>query len=736
LPSPQTRRRAWRFSVAGAPRPLAALLAFFVMWTAAVAAQDPVEAEHGPDAGSSAGGPASTGADDPEAGESPESVLTERVTVTASRLPARAEDEQRVPAGVTVLDRQRIESSTATTVQDLLASETGIVLYDQVGNDVQKTLDLRGFSDGSGTRVFLDGAPLNDPRNNALALHLIPLATLERVEIIRGSAATLAGGGSEGGVIHLTTRRAEDLGGSLTLAAGSDAARRFGGDIGQRAGRWSFGLSGSWEESDGFRENAGVDLRRLGGSVRFDIDGRRQLDLSFIDASSRLGNPGALTEEELEDAPDLAPFNLLDFSDEQFTQAALNFRGALAGSWSLAANLFFTDRATRSLTTGRAAPLYGGFFLDLDGSTAGSTLQIAQSRHDGDRRNDLILGMEWLEGDTDAGGFSTTPDDPGTVNTSDPASRNRTDRRTGAVYLQETWSPGAEWTLTGGLRLDHDRVGYDEAIPDGSNADSRTFSELSLRAGATWNVASRLGLHASYGESFLPPTAEQLFAFPTFGSNPDLLPEDSRTWEAGLRARWPRSVRLDVTLFLVDTTDEIIFDPDSALGLFGANVNAGRSRRQGIEGSLRGRLSSRLDGFLNATWTDAEFRNGPNEGNRLPLVPRQRLAAGLVLELPAGVALRAEARHVGEQVLDNDEENGQERLAAYTVVDAKLTWSPAGLAGARTGRLLLFGEVTNLLDEQYATRGIYAFDFSAGADNVFLTPAPDRRFLAGLTWRL
>jgi iron complex outermembrane receptor protein len=670
------------------------------------------------------------------AAEEPVPVLTERVTVTATRLPDHGEDENRVPANVTVVDREDIERSAAKTLQDLLAFEAGVVLYDQVGNDVQKTLDLRGFSSGAGTRVFLDGAPLNDPRNNSLALHLIPLDSLERVEIIRGSAATLAGGGSEAGVIHLTTRRAERLGGSLTLAAGSDEARRFGGEFGHRAGPWSVALSGSREQNDGFRRNAGVELRRLGGSVGFDVDASRRVELSFTDASGRLGNPGALTEEELAQDPTVAPFNSLDFSDERFSQAAINFRGPLAGRFSLSANLFRTDRASESLTTGRAAPLYGGFFLDLEGPTVGSTVQLSHSTHEGERGNDLVAGVEWLDGRADATGFYTPPEDPGAVDASSPASRNRTDRRTRALYVQETWSPGPEWTFSGGVRLDREDVAYDETLPDDSNADSRAFSELSLRAGANWTPAARVGFYASYGEAFLPPTAEELFAFPLFGSNPELRPEDSRTWEAGLRARWHRTGSLEATLFLIDTVDEIVFDPDSPLGLFGANVNAGKTRRQGIEASLRGRLSPRLTGFANATWVDAEFRNGPYEGNRVPLVPRQRLAAGLDVELPAGFALRANALHVGAQVLDNDDANAQSRLAAYTLLNARLTWEAARDPDSAGGSVRVFGEVSNLLDEEYATRGIYAFDFSAGVNAVFLTPAPGRRFMAGLIWML
>jgi outer membrane receptor protein involved in Fe transport len=52
------------------------------------------------------------------------------------------------------------------------------------------------------------------------------------------------------------------------------------------------------------------------------------------------------------------------------------------------------------------------------------------------------------------------------------------------------------------------------------------------------------------------------------------------------------------------------------------------------------------------------------------------------------------------------------------------------------GRFGVFAEARNLLDEEYATRGIFAFDFSTFTSAAFVTPAPGRRYLAGVTWRM
>ena len=134
------------------------------------------------------------------------------------------------------------------------------------------------------------------------------------------------------------------------------------------------------------------------------------------------------------------------------------------------------------------------------------------------------------------------------------------------------------------------------------------------------------------------------------------------------------------------------------------------------------------------TWTDATFQNGEAEGNRVPLVPQLRASGGFDLRLPAGLELSADVLYVGSQVLDNDDLNTQEELGAYATVNAKLRWTHQG-----SGKGHAFGafvECRNLLDREYATRGIYAFDFSTFSNAVFVTPAPGLRLFAGLEWKL
>ena len=662
--------------------------------------------------------------------------VDERVLVTATRLDDKNVPISDVAAHVTIIDRKQIEASGARNLQDLLTEHTGVVLIDQVGNDVQKSLDLRGFSGGKGVAVFVDGTRINDSRNNLASLETVPLDAVERVEVTRGPSAALAGGGSEAGVIRVITRRGTQPSASVSASGGTFNTARLDATYGRNFGHYDVFVSGAYDTTDGFRPNSGGDQKRFNASGGVDLGGGRRLGLVLLSSSLDYGAPGALTLAEFEANPWQNSYNRLDGSDVVERQASLTFQGPLGDGFSLAATLAYRSSVAQTLSTGRAAATYGGFFLDGDGGTWSGVAQAAREFGSAHGSHLLAFGVEASDGSTDSTGYFTSPTDPGSYDPSAPSSRNDAGASNEGLFAQDTWTITPRWGITMGFRADRNRASYVESVPATTNG-SKTFSEISLHAGATMHASDTIDLYASYGDGFLPPTPEQLYAFPFFGSNPALEPEDARAYEFGLRGHG-RLGSLDAALFWTDTANEIVYDPTpTATDPFGRNVNAGTTRRRGVELSARGRLGRGVSAFTNVTYTDSIFTTGADDGNEVPLVPNWRLAAGIDASLPRGFAVRADALYVGSQVLDNDPANSQQRLAAYTVVNLRLGWERGlGGAAARRGTLGLFVAAENLFDERYATRGIYAFDFSTFTPADFVTPAPGRRYLAGLTWRM
>ncbi|MFC7692226.1 TonB-dependent receptor [Paeniroseomonas aquatica] len=126
--------------------------------------------------------------------------------VTATRIPTPAE---RVPAAITVITRQDIEERGYQSLAEALTAVPGINLVGQGGLGGQTSAFTRG-TNSSHTLVLLDGVPINDASTPAGAFNFGQdlLGNLDRIEVVRGPAASLYGSAALGGAINLVTRQA------------------------------------------------------------------------------------------------------------------------------------------------------------------------------------------------------------------------------------------------------------------------------------------------------------------------------------------------------------------------------------------------------------------------------------------------------------------------------------------------------------------------------------------------
>src|SRR5688572_25141549 len=124
------------------------------------------------------------------------------VLITATRFP---EEVRRLPASVTVLEAADIERSAARNLPELLAEQPGLAMRDFFGNNAAgASIDLRGYgiTAPQNTLVLVDGRRLSDFDLSGVQWAAIPLAGIERIEILRGTGAVLYGDGATTGVVN------------------------------------------------------------------------------------------------------------------------------------------------------------------------------------------------------------------------------------------------------------------------------------------------------------------------------------------------------------------------------------------------------------------------------------------------------------------------------------------------------------------------------------------------------
>lgn len=178
-----------------------------------------------------------------QAQEDDDSAATlDRIEVTGSRI-KRADVEGALP--VTVITRDQIDLSGELNVADLLRNTT----FNSFGSfrprsgssgQATATLNLRGIGSGR-TLILIDGrrAPVSASGGNSQDLNAIPLAAIERVEVLSDGASAIYGSDAIGGVVNIITRK--DFNG-VELQVGSSNPSRSGGET--EDGSVIFGASG------------------------------------------------------------------------------------------------------------------------------------------------------------------------------------------------------------------------------------------------------------------------------------------------------------------------------------------------------------------------------------------------------------------------------------------------------------------------------------------------------------
>lgn len=130
-------------------------------------------------------------------------VELDSIEVTATRIPTLVKESGK---SVSVITHEDIRMMPVTSVDELLQSLPGVNLNSRNAFGVQADIGMRG-STFAQVLVLVDGIRINDPLtahfNNNIP---VSMSEIERIEIVRGPAATSYGADAVGGIIHIKTK--------------------------------------------------------------------------------------------------------------------------------------------------------------------------------------------------------------------------------------------------------------------------------------------------------------------------------------------------------------------------------------------------------------------------------------------------------------------------------------------------------------------------------------------------
>lgn len=652
-----------------------------------------------------------------------------RIFVTPSRLPGRAEELYLSPSHVTVVTQEEIRRSKAQNLPQVLRQVEGINLFDATGNNQDLLVSLRGFSQGEDVVVLVDGVRVNEPDANNMIFPLIPLENIERIEIIRGSSSAVYGDGVFSGVIHILTKGIPEKKETFYeefYKFGSFQSHQFLSRTGGVAGPTTWSMAWIRDLTDGYRSHGGMQATSL--DTKWEIhseDKNSSATLLLKNVDESIENPGFLTKNEMA-ADRRQSRNPRDGREIFNTVVSVNLAHALDEGISTRANLFFRENSLDFVTTSRTFPtLAGTDEIITDTLQKGFVFETAYEREIAMTEHHLVAGVEFSKSVEDDRQFDVT----GTTRSAQTTD-HVTDKDTVGVFGQYDFDLYEWLRVNAGIRYDEVDFTHRDGATPSDNADNE-FSFVSPKAGVVLRPWKDLSLFGNISRSFKSPNVTDLFAFAGVGgSNPQLGPEKGENFDGGARFSLRDRLVGSFSYYRINLEDEIEFNVAAAdtSAPFGKFDNVAKTRRHGVECSLKGEIIRGLDSYLTYTFTDATFRSGSNSGKKIPLVPAHQFTGGVSYSPHPNLSLHADLLFVGEQFVLGDEANQNPKLERYTVVN---TWATFRHRDAE-----LFFRVNNLFDRLYDTRAVrigFAEDgsgFSAG--DYFFTPAPERNMTVGV----
>jgi len=515
----------------------------------------------------------------------------ENLVVTATRVPDKVEN---IPAGITVIDRKTIEERGYTTLVDALSAVPGVRVAQSGGPGAQASVFIRG-TNSNHVLVLIDGVPMNDPADpgGAFNFGVDTLADVERIEIVRGPMSSVYGSAALGGVINIITKHGHGAPhGHITLGAGSPRQGIAQGDVSGGFGLWDYSANVQGLSQRGFDQTPQREIPAYTGEVDGDRSKLAQVELGFTPLQ------------------DTRISVLLRARDAKYGYDEASAVAVDAGN-----------------TTGYDASLFGklGIVSKLFDGVWDTSAFI--SRLQDDRRYTITYSP--LDPDDDTGdsryhGRRTDAQWNNTVHLPDVAMftasaitfgyEHVSDQVNVKIDSNSIYGPYAS-TVKAHDDTDSGYAGLQTTLLKRLALTGQLREDATTVAGEafTWRIGSVLDvpeilshLKASYGTGFRAPALYDRFGIDSYGyiGNPNLRPEYSRGYEAGITTDLPGGASLTSTYFY-NRIHDLIEIEYAADYLSSSPVNIDRARTKGLEETVTLRLAHWLQADLGYTYTDA-----------------------------------------------------------------------------------------------------------------------------------
>ncbi|AKL14222.1 TPA: TonB-dependent vitamin B12 receptor BtuB [Kluyvera intermedia] len=417
------------------------------------------------------------------------------LVVTANRF---QQPVNTVLAPTDVVTREDIQRWQSKDLNDVMRRLPGVDIAQYGGIGQSSSLFVRG-TEARHVLVLIDGVPMARAGiGNAIDIGQIPVSLVQRIEYIRGPRSAVYGSGAIGGVVNIITM-SDDERAQINAGMGSNSYQNYDGAINQRFGDTMVTAAGAYQTTKGF--NVQPDSTYADDSDR---DGYRNklfwggVQHKFNDSVSGFFRGYGYSSNTDYDQGSGGYAGGGDES-QNYTQSwdtGLNYHSGIYSS-QLIANYQHLKNYNYNAQDGRYAASASLDNMEQRYIQWGNNVEVGHGAVSG--------GVDWKQEKLQSSGTSSTD-----------------------IYKRDTTG----LYLTGQQQID--KVTLEASGRE--DHDEQFGWHGTWQTAAGWEFVDDYRVTLSYGTGFLAPSLGQQFGAERFGiaSNPNLKPEESKQWEAGL----------------------------------------------------------------------------------------------------------------------------------------------------------------------------------------------------------
>lgn len=608
------------------------------------------------------------------------------IIVTASRI---EEDSKTTPAYVRVIPEEEINKKT--TIMDVLKTIPDISVREL--SPAKQSISMGGFGDGGfgRTLILINGRPVNRPDMASFDWNQITLASVSRIEIIKGSMSSQYGDQAVAGVINIITKQAPGFAASFAASVANTLSNDQSAFVSY--GTETTGVALGINRVDNKPERDRSDSAIVSANIDtffnyFGIEGK--LGGHFSNSEYEL--PGGLTLDEYDENPDQA-------TDSGNQGESISY--SINGTSSLSFGVLDMSVPLSYSIVDTSADLYG--YTDSLLETVSTGVQISSEYFIGDS---LIL--------TPIGGVDFKRS---TINVREYTDKKRNSelseteltRIDSGLWVRSKLNCIDTYIFDAGIRYAYSTLDTDPDI---------SHNPLVYDLGAVWLPSSLFRISLRYGKVFRYPFLDEQVSYYSgpVTVDTDLKPETGNSYTASIDFT-KNDFSLSLSPNFTSMKDELYYNGS-------ANVNADSSIYHygaSLEATYGMKIVKVVSGYA---YDHAEFTD---TNKILPRVPEHTVYGLLEVTPVRSVSISTDVRYSSEFYTDLD--NDKDMVSGRTDWNANVKWT------IRDG-ISWYLRVNNILDDRTPTSsfaGEYEF-FGTVYEWSSWYPMPGRTFETGLKW--